>query len=131
MPADFLDTNVLIYLLEQDAEKAERAEALVAAGAIVSLQVLNEIVATARRKRPERWGDAVSFLDEVRPLMTIVPLTLDMHLLAIAMIDRYEFSPYDATIVAAALLAGCETLWSEDMQHGLVIERQLTIRNPF
>ena len=54
-----------------------------------------------------------------------------MHLLAIAMIGRYEFSPYDSTIVAAALLADCETLWSEDMQDGLVVEKQLTIRNPF
>jgi len=131
MPGDFLDTNVLIYLLEQDPAKAERAERLIAAGAVVSVQVLNEIVATARRKRPEQWADTVSFLEELRPLLTIVPLTLDMHVMAVALIGRYGFSPYDATIVAAALLAGCTTLWSEDMQDGLVVERQLTVRNPF
>lgn len=95
------------------------------------MQVLSEIVATARRKRPGGWADTVAFLETVRPLLTIVPLTLDMHVMAVALIGRYGFSPCDATIVAAALLAGCTTLWSEDMPDGLVVERQLTVRNPF
>lgn len=95
------------------------------------MQVLSESVAAARRKRPERWADTVTFLEEVRPLLTIVPLTLDRHVMAVALIGRYRLALYDATIDAAALLAGCSTLWSEDMQDGLVVERQLTVRNPF
>ena len=131
MAADFLDTNVLIYLLEADATRAERAEELVAAGAIISVQVLGEIVATGCRKRPDQWPQLCEFLEALRPMLTIVPLTVDTHRLAVDLIGRYGFSPYDASIVASALLAGCETLWSEDMQDGLVIERQLTVRNPF
>jgi predicted nucleic acid-binding protein len=42
-----------------------------------------------------------------------------------------KLSVYGAMIVAAALLAGCETLHSEDMQDGLLIDNQLRIRNPF
>lgn len=131
MPADFVDTNVIIYLLEKDAARAARAEKLIAAGAIVSVQVLNEIVSTGRRKAPERWEELGAFLDRLRPLLTIVPLTVDTHRLAVDLIGRYGFAPYDSAIVASALLAGCETLWSEDMQDGLIVERQLTIRNPF
>ena len=93
MAGDFLDTNVLIYLLEEDTIKAARAEELIAVGAVVSVQVLSEIVATARRKRPGCWADTVAFLETVRPLLTIVPLTLDMHVMAVALIGRYGFSP--------------------------------------
>jgi predicted nucleic acid-binding protein len=45
--------------------------------------------------------------------------------------ERYGFSTYDAMIVASALHAGCDTLWSEDMQDGMVIEENLRIVNPF
>ena len=45
--------------------------------------------------------------------------------------ERYQFRIYDAMIVAAALAAGCDTLWSEDMQDGLMIDDRLAIRNPF
>ena len=131
MAADFLDTNVLTYLLEADEARAERAEELVAGGAVISIQVLGEIVGTGRRKRPDQWPQLCQFLEALRPMLTIVPLTVDTHRLAVDLIGRYGFSPYDASIVASALLAGCETLWSEDMQDGLVVERQLTVRNPF
>lgn len=131
MSGEFLDTNVVIYLLEADDARANRAGQLVEAGAIVSVQVLNEIVATGRRKRPERWPELCQFLEELRPLLTIVPLSVDTHRLAVDLIGRYSLAPYDASIVASALLAGCDTLWTEDMQDGLIIEGQLTIRNPF
>ena len=107
MGDDFLDTNVLIYLLEGNDARAGRSGELVESGGVVSVQVLNEIVATGRRKRPERWTELCQFLDELRPLLTIVPLTLDTHRLAVDLIGRYSFAPYDASIVASALLAGC------------------------
>jgi predicted nucleic acid-binding protein len=44
---------------------------------------------------------------------------------------RYRFSYFDSLIIAAALAAGCSTLYSEDMQHGQVIAGRLTISNPF
>jgi predicted nucleic acid-binding protein len=131
MPAEFLDTNVLIYLLEEDEMRAATASRLVDAGAVISVQVLNEVAAAALRKRPDSWMKLSRFLLTIVRLLRVEPLTLETHLLGLELIRQYRLSVYDATIVAAALLAGCDTLWSEDMQDGLVINRQLTIRNPF
>jgi predicted nucleic acid-binding protein len=64
-------------------------------------------------------------------LCPVEDLTLQTHDVGRALSERYGFSIYDAMIVASALLAGCTTLWSEDMQDGLVVERQLRIVNPF
>jgi predicted nucleic acid-binding protein len=54
-----------------------------------------------------------------------------MHEAALSIAARLHYQLYDAMIIAAALEAGCVTLYSEDLQHGQVIERRLTIRNPF
>jgi predicted nucleic acid-binding protein len=131
MPADFLDTNVLIYLLEEEPAKAATATRLIDAGAVISVQVLNEIAATALRKRPDCWSRLSRFLLTLVGLVRVEPLTVETHLLGMELIERYRLSVYDATIVAAALLAGCETLWSEDMHPGLMIDGRLKIRNPF
>jgi len=45
--------------------------------------------------------------------------------------ERYAFSTYDAMIAASAMLSGCDTLWSEDLQHGMAVDDQLRIVNPF
>jgi predicted nucleic acid-binding protein len=62
---------------------------------------------------------------------SIVPLSFELHQTGIALASRYQLQVYDGMILAAALEAGCDTLYSEDMQNGLVIEDILTIRNPF
>jgi predicted nucleic acid-binding protein len=131
MPADFLDTNVLIYLAFDQSLKADRAEALVAAGATISVQVLNEIANVARRKRARSWQEVQDFLARIRSLLAVEPLTLETHQTGLLVTERYKLAIYDSMIVASALGAGCKTLWSEDMQDGLVIEGALTIRNPF
>jgi predicted nucleic acid-binding protein len=60
----------------------------------------------------------------------IVPLTIEMHDRGLALAEQYRLNVYDGMIIAAAQLAGCTVLYSEDMHDGLVIDR-LTIRNPF
>jgi predicted nucleic acid-binding protein len=50
---------------------------------------------------------------------------------AIDLAKRYSLSHWDSLIVAAALMADCRTLYSEDMQHGLVFDKQLAVVNPF
>jgi predicted nucleic acid-binding protein len=55
----------------------------------------------------------------------------DTHELGCKIARRYQLSIYDGMIAAAAQQAGCTTLYSEDMQHGLIIEKSLTVRNPF
>lgn len=127
----FFDTNVVLYLLSADQVKADRAEALLASGGTISVQVLNEFSAIALRKLKMSWPEIREVLGEVRTICPVEALSLATHDRAIAIAERYKFSIYDALIIAAALLAGCTTLYSEDMQHGQVIDRQLTIHNPF
>lgn len=131
MPGSFLDTNVLVYLASGDPEKADRAERIVSQSGTISVQVLNELANVAHRKMRMSWQDTHAFLSLVRGLLTVQPLTVDTHELGLALAERYGFSTYDAMIVAAALQAGCDTLWSEDMQHGLAIDDGLRILNPF
>jgi len=131
MPASFFDTNVLVYIASGDAAKADRAERIVAAGGAISVQVLNELANVARRKMKMSWADANAFLTTLRGLLTVHPLTLETHEKGLELAERYRLSTYDAMIAASALHAGCDTLWSEDMQHGMTIERGLRVVNPF
>ncbi len=130
MPASFLDTNVLVYLASEDAAKADQAEALVARGGVVSVQVLNELANVARRKMRMSWPDLHAFMDPLHELLEIRPLTTDTHAAGLALAERYGLSVYDSMILAAALEADCGVLWSEDLQHGLRIG-SLQVLNPF
>lgn len=131
MNADpFLDTNLLLYLLSAEPEKADRAEALLAAGGTVSVQVLNEFAAVARRKAHLDFAEIRVALGVVRSTCAVVPLDLETHALGLDVAERYRFSVYDGLIVAAALRAGCTVLYSEDLQHGQTIDG-LTARSPF
>jgi predicted nucleic acid-binding protein len=133
MPAkDFLDTNVLIYAIAKNDPRTAKAEALLASGGIVSIQSLNEFVSVARRKLGMPWKEVREFLDLICILCPDpVPISLDTHKAALAIAEKYGYSIYDALIASAALEAGCKTLYSEDLQEGRTINRQLTIRNPF
>ena len=127
----FFDTNVLLYLLSKDAAKADRAEALLASGGIVSVQVLNELTNVARRKMQMSWTETHAFLNMLRALLTVHPLTVEIHETGLKLAERYGLSTYDAMIAASALHAGCDTLWSEDMQYGMALAEGLRIVNPF
>lgn len=131
MPGSFLDTNVLIYLASGDAAKADRVEELLASGCTISVQVLNEITNVARRKMKLGWEETRNFLEMVRALTAVEHVSIETHDEGLRLGARYNLSVYDSMIVGAALLAGCKTLWSEDMQDGLRIDDQLVIRNPF
>ncbi|MBS1178570.1 MAG: hypothetical protein H6R06_2982 [Proteobacteria bacterium] len=128
---DFFDTNVVLHLLSADTTKADRAEELLAIGGTISVQVLNEFVAVASRKLRMSWTEIREVLAQIRAVCVVEPVTIETHDRALRIAERYGISIYDALIISAALLANCNTLHSEDMQDGQVIERQLTIRNPF
>jgi predicted nucleic acid-binding protein len=128
----FFDTNVLVYVVGQNDARTAVAEALVAGGGVVSVQVLNELVSVARRKLGMTWeevGDAVRAIRTLCP--SVVPLTVETHDAGLRIAAQYGFQIYDALVVAAALAADCTTLYSEDLQDGQVIDGHLTIRNPF
>jgi predicted nucleic acid-binding protein len=130
-PSDFFDTNVILYLLSADSAKADRAEALLAGGGAVSVQVLNEFVSVGRRKGSLDWSAIDEVLGVVRAVCTVQALTVETHETGLRLARRLQLSIYDAMIVSAALQCGCRTLWSEDMHDGLLIDNSLRIRNPF
>jgi predicted nucleic acid-binding protein len=131
MPGSFFDTNVVMYLASGDPTKADRTESLIAGGGIISVQVLNEIANVARRKMRLSWEQTHAFLSTVRALLPVEPLTIETHETGLVLAERYRLSTYDSMIAAAALLADCDTLWSEDLQNGMLIDTRLRIANPF
>lgn len=127
----FFDTNILVYAFSQDS-RAERARALLDVGGSVGVQCLNEFANVARNRLGMDWGEVDAALGEIRFLCDVgAPVDLDLHESGLAIARRYRLNVFDSLIVAAALRAGCEILWSEDMQDGLIVETALTIRNPF
>lgn len=127
----FVDTNVLLYLISDDAAKVSRVEPLLTGRIVVSVQVLNEFANVARRKHALSWPALAEVLDGILHFAEVRPLTLDTHLRGRVLAERYGFGVYDALIVAAAIEADCDTLLSEDLQHGQRVDKVLTIRNPF
>ena len=131
MSGDFFDTNVLLYLLSEDTEKADRAEALVREGGAISVQVLSEALNVMRRKLKMSWRETREFLALVRGLLDVAPVTLKTHDLGLDFAERYGLSIHDSMIAAAAALNGSARLWSQDMQHGMRIGEGWRVENPF
>jgi len=125
----FFDTNVLLYLLSAGT-KADKAEALLAGGGVVSVQVLNEFASVARRKLKMTWPEIREILATIRAICEVIPVTVEIHEAGLAIAERYGFSIYDSLIPAAAKEAECRTVYSEGMQDGQVVYG-VAIRNPF
>ena len=130
MNLSFLDSNIILYLLSADVVKADKAEAIVARGGVISVQVLNEVTSVCRRKLKMPWGDIESVLAAVKSACKVIPLTITTHETAVKIAQRYDISFYDANICAAAILSGADVLVSEDMQDGMNIDGVI-IQNPF
>jgi predicted nucleic acid-binding protein len=126
----FFDTNILVYAASSDAKRQLANDCLGRRG-LASVLVLNEFVQVARRKLGHDWQQIEFALGLFRAsLDDVVPVTLNTHAGAIAVARDHGLSFYDALIVAAAQEAGCETLYTDDMQHGRKFGG-LTIVNPF
>jgi len=128
----FLDTNVLIYAVAEGDPSCAQAEELLASGGVLSVQVLNEFVSVARRKLLMSWSDVTQALDAFRALCpSPLSITVETHQAALRIATTHGYNIFDALVIAAALEAGCATLYSEDLHDGQKIDGQLTIRNPF
>jgi predicted nucleic acid-binding protein len=127
----FFDTTILIYSISATDARAAVAEEILAAGGHISVQVLNEFAAVTRRKLKMSWKEISESLDSIRSLCEpAAPLTVTIHDAALKIAAEHGYHIYDALILASALDAGCDTLYSEDMQDGQKIG-PITIRNPF
>jgi predicted nucleic acid-binding protein len=129
---DFLDTNILVYALVENDPRKARSRELLAAGGVISVQVLNEFVAVARRRIRMSWDEVEAALKEIQTLFPDpVALTKPMHDGAVRIAREYGFGIYDALIAASALHAKCPVLYTEDLQNGQIIDGRMRIRNPF
>ncbi|PYU44649.1 MAG: VapC toxin family PIN domain ribonuclease [Acidobacteria bacterium] len=128
----FFDANVLIYAVAENDPRSAQAEVLLASGGVLSVQILNEFVSVTRRKILMSWSDVSEALDAFRVLCpSPLPITIEIHEAALKIAEKHGYNIYDALVIAAALEAGCTTLYSENLHDGLTIDGQLTIRNPF
>ncbi len=127
----FLDTDVLMYSVASADKRAETARALLAEGGVVSVQVLNEFVAVAQRKLKMSWDEIIEVLTDFN-LLCPVPIHIDMKVLeaAIQIAERYGVRLLRFTGDRCCYEAGCDILYSEDMQGGQKIGN-LTILTPF
>ena len=126
----FFDTNVLVYAF-LDIDKRRRALEVLSQGGMISAQVLNEFTQVARSKRQRSWPDIEAAIAVIRmQFPEVAPLTAETHAAGLALARDHGLSFYDALIVATALDAGCDTLYSEDLQDGRRFP-ELVIINPF
>lgn len=132
----FVDTNVFVYLFgivkgARSDHRTEIAEQIVAGGASISVQVLNEFVQVCRKKARLDWDKISGMLELIEQLCApAVPLTCETHREAVSIARRYGFHFYDSLIIASAIEAGCSVLYSEDLQNGQSIG-SIRIENPF
>jgi len=127
----FADTNLFIYAESADGEKTARSLEIIEAKPVVSVQVINETVNVLTRKYSFTLAEAHEVAEGLLDLCEVVPLEVATIREAIRLSKRYALSHWDSLIVAAALRAECDTLYSEDMQHGQTFDGRLTVVNPF
>lgn len=131
MSNEFLDTNILVYAFTTDP-RAGAAHALLGLGCAISVQGLNEFTNVARRKLGMTWEEVRDALAAIHTVCrTIVPMDIEMHVEALRLAERYGYTIFDALMIAAAMRADCNVLFSEGMQDGMAIDGGLRIVNPF
>ena len=132
MSADaFVATNVVVYAFTRNDPRSAPARRLLEQGPQLNVQVLNEFVHVALRKLRMPWLEIHDALRIIRSFAAPPhPLTVSIHDAAVAIAERHRYRIYDALIIAAAIAAGCRTLYSEDLADGQTI-RGVRIVNPF
>jgi predicted nucleic acid-binding protein len=127
----FFDTNILIYTLADQDKRRSIAYQLLSQGGSISVQSLNEFTNVARKKLRLTWAETLRALSNINALFPDpLPITAQTHQTALHIAQRYSYSIYDSLLIASALQANCDVLYSEDMHHGQLIEG-LRIQNPF
>jgi predicted nucleic acid-binding protein len=127
----FFDTNTLLYLLSSDSKKADWVSSNLQQSNVISVQVLNEFTSASLRKIKISNAELDEFLDLFMSTFNVIKLDMETFKTGLMISRRYGYQHYDSMIIAAALEAGCERLYSEDMQHRQIINKKLQIVNPF
>ena len=127
----FLDTNILLYLLSNDAPKKEIAKKLLKENHSISIQVLNEFSNVSLRRFKLSVDETKEIIEKISQSCKVYPYNKETILSALDLKERYRYQFYDSLILATALKNDCTVVYSEDMQHNHILEDRLTIVNPF
>ncbi|MGV8399300.1 PIN domain-containing protein [Pseudomonas aeruginosa] len=125
-----VDSNVVLNLLSADEAKADRSEALMSRQPTISVQVLNEVAVVCQQQLQMSWTEVGQFLEAVKALCRVAPMTLEAHDLSLRVAAQYGLAFRDACVVAIAVIEGCESLYTQDM-NGFIQESNLTLTDPF
>ena len=127
-----VDSNIAIYAFSDATTKSAIAAEAIGMADFLSVQVLNEFVSVASRKQRRSWPEIASKVADLRAsVQRILPVDESAHTGALRIAERYQLSFYDALMLAVAVAGGARTIYSEDMQHGLLIDDTLRIVDPF
>ena len=126
----FADTNIAVYAESDDGKKSRRARAILESSLVISTRVVNGLITALSAKYAFSKADANELASGLMDLCEVVPVDQGTVRQAMSIAARYQRSHWDALIVAA-LEAGCDVLYTEDMQHEQVFDGRVTVKNPF
>ena len=127
-----IDTNILIYALDTTfPEKKQLSETLIDSLPTISNQNISEFANVCLRKFKFDKAVTMQIINRILKKCVLHHSTTETYLLAEKLMGQYQFQLFDAIIMASAIESGCEILYTEDLHHGLLVEKQLNICNPF
>ncbi|PSL28749.1 PIN domain-containing protein [Dyadobacter jiangsuensis] len=127
-----LDTNVLLYLYDaNDHTKRRVSEGIVASNPIISTQVISEFINVTKRALKLPKQEILYKCNLVFDRCQIISVDQEILDHSYYLLKKYDFQIFDSIIISSTLAAGCNTLYSEDLQHNQLVEGKLTIINPF
>ena len=129
----FLDSNILVYCYSTSDINKQNIARLLAAGdnSCISTQVLNETANVLNKKYAVSWNNLEILISDFENNFTIHTITPENIKQACRIADRYQFSFYDSRIISSAMECNCSILYSEDLNHGQLIDNAIRIINPF
>ena len=136
----FLDSNIWLYMLitdsdnPEDVRKQSTASELTEtenATIIISTQVIAEVSVNLIKKTKISEDEVRKLIQDFYDSCTVVEINYDILINSSLLRIKYMLSFWDSLIVASALYADANILYSEDMQNGLIVSEKLEIINPF
>lgn len=127
----FIDTNIALYAICNKGAKSEIAQNLLSFNPIISTQVVTESINVMIKKLKFSKIEAFEKASDLLEVCTLSLIKESSLNIAFEISKKHQFSYWDSLIVAVALENNCETLYSEDMSHNLLIDGKVKILNPF